>query len=419
MTALGDLLGPPLLCPAIIPFTATIAVPYSLFRIMHQFTCLPPLALYIHFPWCVRKCPYCDFNSHEIRGELAERAYIDALIADLEQELPRIWGRTVNSLFMGGGTPSLFSADGIDRLLSALRARLTFAANIEITLEANPGTVEQYRFAEFHAAGVNRLSIGVQSFQNALLEQLGRIHDGKQAIRSAEAAHKAGFDNFNLDLMFALPGQNKQTATDDLHTAISLSPSHISYYQLTIEPNTLFHKHPPVLPNDELAWAMQCEGQSQLTTAGYNQYEISAYAQTDRQCRHNLNYWQFGDYLGIGAGAHDKITDMAQQTITRSWKIKHPDTYLAKATTKHRIAGSRILSEDDTTLEFMLNTLRLTNGFNNDLFQQHTGLKLSSIEQALQTAESNGWLIRDNEYIQPTEQGQQFHNDLVTLFLPT
>ena len=385
---------------------------------MLQFTQLPPLALYIHFPWCARKCPYCDFNSHEVRGELAEIAYINALIADLEQELPRIWGRSVSSIFMGGGTPSLFSVSSIDRLLSSLRARLTFAPNIEITLEANPGTVEHNRFAEFHASGINRLSIGVQSFQNSQLEHLGRIHNGKDAIRAVEAAHKAGFENFNLDLMFALPAQNQQAAKDDLQTAIGLSPSHISYYQLTIEPNTLFHKRPPVLPSDDLAWAMQCEGQAQLAGAGYTQYEISAYAQVGRQCRHNLNYWQFGDYLGIGAGAHDKITDMAQQTITRCWKVKHPDAYLENAATQQRIAGTYTLSQDDATLEFMLNALRMTSGFNSDLFQLHTGLPLSGIEAAMQKAVSKGWLVHNSEHIQPTEEGQRFHNDLVTLFLP-
>jgi oxygen-independent coproporphyrinogen-3 oxidase len=385
---------------------------------MFQFARLPALTLYIHFPWCVRKCPYCDFNSHEVQVELAETAYIDALIADLEQELPRIWGRPVSSIFLGGGTPSLFSASSIDRLLSSLRARLTFAPNIEITLEANPGTVEQHRFAEFYAAGISRLSIGIQSFQDSQLQQLGRIHTGDEAIRAVEAAHIAGFENFNLDLMFALPGQSKQLAKDDLQTAIALSPTHLSYYQLTLEPNTLFHKHPPTLPDDELAWAMQCEGQTQLAAAGYTQYEISAYAQDEKQCRHNLNYWQFGDYLGIGAGAHDKITDMAQQSITRNWKVKHPDAYLDRATTEQRIAGSRALSQDDATLEFMLNALRLTHGFNQNLFQQHAGLSLKNIEAAMQEAESNNWLVRDKDIIQPTEEGQRFHNDLVALFLP-
>ena len=418
MTALGDLLGPLFLYPAIILLLLQSRFICCFPSNMHQFSLLPPLALYIHFPWCVRKCPYCDFNSHELQGELAETAYIDALLADLEQELPRIWGRSISSIFMGGGTPSLFSANSIDRLLSGVRARLTFAPNIEITLEANPGTVEQERFADFHAVGINRLSIGVQSFQDTQLQQLGRIHTGKQAIQAAEAAHKVGFENFNLDLMFALPGQNTQSALNDLQTAIDLSPSHISYYQLTIEPNTLFHKHPPSLPDEEMVWTMQCEGQALLAGAGYTQYEISAYAKAKRQCRHNLNYWQFGDYLGIGAGAHDKITDMTQQHITRCWKVKHPHAYLNKAATEQRIAGSRSLSQDDTILEFMLNALRLTHGFKHDLFQHHTGLPLKSIEVAIQQAEANGWLVKNKEGFQPTEEGQRFHNDLVSLFLP-
>jgi len=366
----------------------------------------------------MRKCPYCDFNSHEIHGELAEKAYIDALIADLEQELPRIWGRKVSSIFMGGGTPSLFSPASIDRLLSALRARLMLASNVEITLEANPGTVEQDRFTDLHAIGINRLSIGVQSFQNQQLQHLGRIHDGKAAIQAAEAAHAAGFDNFNLDLMFALPGQTLRTARDDLHTAISLAPAHLSYYQLTIEPNTMFHKHPPELPDDDLAWVMQSEGQVQLAGAGYTQYEVSAYAQKNRECRHNRNYWQFGDYLGIGAGAHDKITDMVHHTITRRWKVKHPDTYLSNAATAQRVGGTRQLKQDDAILEFMLNALRLTHGFTTDLFQQHTGLPLSSVTTTLQQAVSKGWLSWQGDNIRPTEEGQRLHNDLVALFLP-
>lgn len=386
---------------------------------MFQFTQLPPLGLYIHFPWCVRKCPYCDFNSHALRGDLAESAYIDGLIADLEQELPRIWGRPVSSIFMGGGTPSLFSAASIDRLLSALRARLMLTPNIEITLEANPGTVEQQRFAEFRAAGINRLSIGVQSFQDTQLHLLGRIHDGKEAIKAVETAHAVGFDNFNLDLMFALPGQNRQAAQEDLRTAISLAPTHLSYYQLTLEPNTLFYAQPPTVPDEDLAWAMQCEGQTQLAGAGYTQYEISAYAQATRECRHNRNYWQFGDYLGIGAGAHDKISDMAQQAISRSWKVKHPDNYLRTAATTQRIAGTRQLEPEDTVLEFMLNALRLTNGFSSTLFQQHTGLPLSYISTTLQQAMERGWLNWQGDNIIPSEQGLRFHNDLVAMFLPT
>lgn len=386
---------------------------------MFQFTHPPPLGLYIHFPWCMRKCPYCDFNSHTLRGDLAETAYIDALIADLEQELPRIWGRPVSSIFMGGGTPSLFSAASIDRLLSALRARLILTPNVEITLEANPGTVEQQRFAEFRAAGINRLSIGVQSFQDTQLYLLGRIHDGKEAIKAVETAHDVGFDNFNLDLMFALPKQSRQAAQDDLHMAISLAPTHLSYYQLTIEPNTLFHTQTPPLPDEDLAWAMQAEGQALLTGAGYTQYEISAYARPNRACRHNRNYWEFGDYLGIGAGAHDKLTDVAQQTIIRSWKVKHPDEYLRSAATAQRIAGLRQLKQGDTVLEFMLNALRLTEGFTTKLFQQHTGLLLSNITTILQQAVEQGWLNWHGNRITPTEKGLRFHNDLVAMFLPT
>jgi putative oxygen-independent coproporphyrinogen III oxidase len=386
---------------------------------MFQFTHPPPLGLYIHFPWCVHKCPYCDFNSHELRGDLAETAYINALIADVEQELPRIWGRPISSIFMGGGTPSLFSAAGIERLLSALRARLILTPNVEITLEANPGTIEQERFAEFHAAGINRLSIGVQSFQDQQLQLLGRIHNGRDAIKAVEAAHAVDFDNFNLDLMFALPDQTMQSARDDLHTAINLAPTHLSYYQLTVEPNTLFHSHPPHLPDDDLAWAMQCEGQALLASSGYTQYEISAYAQRNRECRHNRNYWQFGDYLGIGAGAHDKITNITQQSITRSWKVKHPDTYLRTAATEQRIAGTRRLGQEDVVLEFMLNALRLVHGFTADIFQQHTGLPLTCVTTTLQQAVSKGWLNWEGSRIYPSEEGQRFHNDLVAMFLPS
>lgn len=301
-----------------------------------QLTTLPPLSVYVHIPWCVRKCPYCDFNSHEMKGRepkdaLPEGAYVDALLRDLEQDLPRVWGRRVVSVFIGGGTPSLFSAEAIDSLLSGLRARLAINANAEITLEANPGTAEQARFSEYRAAGVNRLSIGVQSFDDDLLQGLGRIHGRREAIAAAEMAHAAGFDNFNLDLMFALPQQTPAQASEDVATAISLEPTHISYYQLTLEPNTLFHVQPPVLPDEELAWQIQQAGQYQLAQAAYGQYEVSAYAKPERQCSHNLNYWQFGDYLGLGAGAHSKISDAAQQSITRLAKQRHPQAYLETA----------------------------------------------------------------------------------------
>jgi oxygen-independent coproporphyrinogen-3 oxidase len=284
---------------------------------MPEFHILPPLSLYIHVPWCVRKCPYCDFNSHELRTELPEHQYIDALLQDLQQDLPRVWGRTVQTVFIGGGTPSLLSAEAIDRLLSGLRTCITLDPAAEVTLEANPGTVEAQRFSEYRSAGINRLSIGIQSFSNDLLQSLGRIHNRREAIRAAELAHGAGLDNFNLDLMFALPGQSQQQAAKDVHDAIALEPAHISYYQLTLEPNTWFHKHPPVLPDDDAAWQIQRQGQELLTEHGYLQYEVSAYARQDQRCRHNLNYWQFGDYLGIGAGAHGKISSTAPMGIAR------------------------------------------------------------------------------------------------------
>lgn len=329
---------------------------------MFQFTTLPPLSLYIHLPWCVRKCPYCDFNSHEVKstnGALPEAAYIDALLRDLEQDLPRIWGRRVMSVFIGGGTPSLFSPEALDRLLSGLRARLAINADSEITLEANPGTAEQEKFTEYRALGINRLSIGVQSFHDDALQRLGRIHGRDEAIRAAEMAHAAGFDNFNLDLMFALPQQTARQAAEDVATAIALEATHISYYQLTLEPNTLFHAQPPILPDNDLAWQMQQAGQEQLATADYEQYEVSAYAQTKRQCAHNLNYWQFGDYLGLGAGAHGKITDAAQQNITRLSKHRHPQKFMQTAGTAQSIQSERILTRKDVGLEFMMNALRL------------------------------------------------------------
>ncbi|MEW5755041.1 MAG: radical SAM family heme chaperone HemW, partial [Pseudomonadota bacterium] len=326
---------------------------------MFNFTSLPPLSLYVHIPWCVRKCPYCDFNSHEGRQAIPEQRYIDALLLDLEQDLPRIWGRKVISIFIGGGTPSLFSPEAIDRLLSGIRARLALIPEAEITLEANPGTVEAGKFAEFRAAGINRLSIGIQSFSDYSLQQLGRIHGRKEALAAAEMAHEAGFDNFNLDLMFGLPGQTLKDAGDDVATAIALEPSHLSYYQLTLEPNTYFHAKPPTLPNEDLIWAIQEQGQTALAEAGFGQYEVSAYARGEaRRCRHNLNYWQFGDYLGIGAGAHAKITEGARQSITRYWKLKQPEAYLEAANAVAFSGGEKELARKDVGIEFMMNALR-------------------------------------------------------------
>jgi putative oxygen-independent coproporphyrinogen III oxidase len=384
---------------------------------MQHFTELPPLALYIHFPWCVRKCPYCDFNSHELKDALPENAYIDALLQDLDQELPAIWGRPIVSIFMGGGTPSLFSPEAIDRLISALRARLKLKADIEVTMEANPGTVERDKFAEFRAAGINRLSIGVQSFNDYQLGKLGRIHNARDAIRAAENAHKVGLENFNLDLMYALPGQTPQQAEQDIATAIDLCPSHISYYQLTIEPNTFFHHHPPTLPDDEVTYSIETRCRARLAEAGYDRYEISAYAKTGQRCLHNMNYWQFGDYLGIGAGAHGKLTDAHQQQISRRWKLKHPREYLAHARDEQRIDGSNILKPEDASFEFMLNALRLVDGFDSGLFQQRTGLSLEVIEDTLNLAQEQGLLDSGTAHIQPTSRGLDYLNDLMAMFL--
>jgi oxygen-independent coproporphyrinogen-3 oxidase len=387
---------------------------------MFQFAALPPLSLYIHLPWCVRKCPYCDFNSHEVKskkGELPEADYVNALLRDLEQDLPRIWGRRVVSVFIGGGTPSLFSPEAMDQLLSGLRARLMINPDAEITLEANPGTAEQEKFREYRALGINRLSIGVQSFHDDALQRLGRIHGRDEAIRAAEMAHAAGFDNFNLDLMFALPNQTPKQAAEDVAIAIDLEPTHISYYQLTLEPNTLFHAQPPVLPDNDLVWQIQQAGQQQLARADYVQYEVSAYARLGRRCAHNLNYWQFGDYLGLGAGAHGKITDAAQQNITRLAKHRHPQQFMETAGTAKSIQSERVLTRKDVGLEFMMNALRLNEGFEAALFAAHTGQQLVLIEPALSKAEEMGLIDRSFKQIQPTEKGRQFLDDLLTLFV--
>lgn len=376
------------------------------------------LALYIHIPWCVRKCPYCDFNSHEAHGPLPESAYVDALLMDLEQDLPRVWGRRIDSLFIGGGTPSLFSAEALDRLLSGVRARLPLRPDLEITLEANPGAVERSRFAEFRAAGVNRLSIGVQSFNDAQLQQLGRIHDRRAAFAAAEAAHAAGLDNFNLDLMFGLPGQTVDQALADIANAIALQPAHLSYYQLTIEPNTAFHHAPPALPDDETVGAIQDRAQAELAQHGYRQYEVSAYAREGWRCRHNLNYWEFGDYLGIGAGAHGKLTDPAAGQIHRLWKLKQPREYLASAGMRAGIGGDAPIREADLPVEFLMNALRLVEGVPTALFAERTGLPLAALEPALRQSRERGLLEMDPERLQATAQGLRFLNDVLQGFMP-
>ena len=378
-----------------------------------------PLTLYVHIPWCVRKCPYCDFNSHEIRTALPEGAYVDALLADLDQDLPQVRGRRIDSIFIGGGTPSLFAAATIDHLLTGLSARLPLHPDLEITLEANPGTVERQKFSEFRAIGINRLSIGVQSFNAEHLQRLGRIHGREEAISAVEAAHQAGFTNINLDLMFGLPGQSLDQALADVNTAIALDPTHVSHYQLTLEPNTRFHKYPPsALPDDDELWTMQKHCQERLAKGGYTQYEVSAYARPQRRCRHNLNYWEFGDYLGIGAGAHSKLTDFQKGEINRFWKLKSPRAYLRHAGSAQAIGGARTIPLEDLSLEFMLNTLRLVEGVPASLFSERTGLPLDRLEPTLGNARKRGLLSPNKQFIQPTELGQRFLNDLLELFMP-
>ena len=385
---------------------------------MPVFTAPIPLALYVHIPWCARKCPYCDFNSHEAREPLPERAYVDALLTDLEQDLPRVWGRRIDSLFIGGGTPSLFSAEALDRLLSGLRARLPLRPDLEITLEANPGTVERSKFAEFREIGINRLSIGVQSFDDGHLHSLGRIHDRRAAIAAAEAAHAAGLDNFNLDLMFGLPGQTVEQALTDIACALALQPAHLSYYQLTLEPNTRFYRSPPILPDDETIDVIQDRAQEELARHGYPRYEVSAYARADRRCRHNLNYWEFGDYLGIGAGAHGKLSDPAAGQIQRLWKIKHPRDYLARAGTPAGVGGDAPVREAELPLEFLMNALRLVEGVPAALFGERAGLPLAALEPGWSQARTRGLLESDPERLQASELGLRFLNDLLQAFIP-
>lgn len=375
---------------------------------------LPPLALYIHIPWCVRKCPYCDFNSHAAGPELPEDAYVDALLADLDADLGHVHGRTLTSIFFGGGTPSLFSAKALGRLLQGVERRVPFAANIEITLEANPGTFEQAKFRDYRSLGINRLSIGVQSFQEAKLKALGRIHDGHEAIRAADMARAAGFDNFNLDLMHGLPDQSIDDALFDLRTAIAQQPTHLSWYQLTMEPNTVFWSQPPQLPEDDLLWDIQEAGQALLAAEGYAQYEISAYAQPGRAARHNLNYWTFGDFLGIGAGAHAKLSDPAGR-IARTWKTRLPKDYLDPA--KAFQAGERVLEAGELPFEFLINALRLTDGVAAELFSQRTGLPLSSLAEARRSAEQRKLLLADPTRLAASREGQLFLNDLLQIFL--
>ena len=380
---------------------------------------LPPLSLYVHLPWCLQKCPYCDFNSHGLVGDLPEGPYLDALCADLEQSLPLIWGRTVQTVFIGGGTPSLFSPQGIARLLSDLRARVRLAADAEVTLEANPGTFEVNRFRAFREAGVTRLSVGVQSFHDAHLKALGRVHDARQAVAALEEAAQV-FDTFNLDLMYALPGQTLAQLDEDLDQALALAPPHLSVYHLTVEPNTVFAKYPPQLPEDDLAYEMLDRITERTQAAGLHRYEVSAYARDGHRCGHNLNYWQFGDYLGIGAGAHSKLS--FAHRVVRQVRHRDPRQYMAHALDASRPARAVAQHDEvrraDLPFEFALNALRLRHGFSLAQFTERTGLPLSAIEATLREAESEGWLTRDFDRVVPTARGFDFLSDLQALFLP-
>jgi putative oxygen-independent coproporphyrinogen III oxidase len=377
-------------------------------------TALPPLSLYIHWPWCVRKCPYCDFNSHESNGPVPETEYLDALRADLESSLPLIWGRKIHTVFIGGGTPSLMSAAGLERLMSDLRTLLPLDLDAEITMEANPGTFEAEKFRQFRASGINRLSIGIQSFNGEHLRALGRIHDAREAIRAVEIA-QANFDNFNLDLMYALPRQTLAQARQDIETALSFSPPHLSLYHLTMEPNTVFAKFPPPLPDDDASADIQDMILETMAGAGYDHYEVSAYARPGHRARHNLNYWTFGDYLGIGAGAHSKLS--FPHRVLRQARYKQPASFMQAARHGNAVHEEHEIARADMGFEFMLNLLRLTGGFDPNLFGERTGMTINAIDKALNEAEAKGLITRDFRLIRPTELGQRFLNDLQEMFL--
>lgn len=379
-----------------------------------DFTHPIPLSLYIHLPWCVKKCPYCDFNSHTLNNTLPENAYVDALLLNLEQHLPKVWGRRIISIFMGGGTPSLFSSQALDKLLQGVRARTNLCIDAEITIEANPGASEMQRFKEYQEIGINRISLGIQSFNDKHLERLGRIHGKEEALKAIDYVKAAGFDNFNLDLMFGLPEQTPEEGLADLEQAINLGPPHLSWYELTLEPNTPFYLQPPPLPPEEDILSLQEEGQTLLKSHGYTQYEVSAYSK-NRPCKHNLNYWEFGDYLAIGAGAHGKITDVNNQTISRTTHFRHPKQYMD--VTQGFVQSDAAIDASQLAFEFMLNALRLKEGVDTKLFTQRTGLALTSIEPQLNKAINQGWLDAYSQRICTTPSGYQFLNDVVELFL--
>jgi len=405
--------------------------------IHEPFAGLPPLSLYIHIPWCVRKCPYCDFNSHNAPGTLPQTEYVDALLRDLDQDLPLAQGRPLTSIFFGGGTPSLFTPDNIARILDGVAARLHVPGGAEVTLETNPGTVEHGPFAGYARAGVNRISFGVQSFNDDALRRIGRIHDAAQAERAVKQAQDAGIDNLNLDLMYALPQQTMAGALEDVEKAVALQTPHLSHYQLTLEPNTAFAANPPSLPDDDAAWDMQEACQARIAAAGLAQYEVSAYAQPGRECRHNLNYWHFGDYLGIGAGAHGKMstgegrTEKEEGNVTaptgspatelqvrRRWKVRAPRGYLEHAASERRIGGDDVVPNEQVPFEFMLNALRLNAGFTLTQFSATTGLGSNSIRTRLDAAIARDWLMLDGDRVCATEFGRRFLNDVIAAFLP-
>ena len=379
---------------------------------------LPPLGLYIHIPWCVRKCPYCDFNSHKAEGSFNEVDYVNALLLDLDREQPFIDDRPIETVFLGGGTPSLFSGEAIDAILSGFRSRLNLSKDAEITLEANPGTAEQKKFEAFRSAGINRLSLGVQSFQTLKLQRLGRIHGQEEALEALRLAKKVGFEAINLDLMFGLPDQTLEDALMDVETAIGLSPTHISYYQLTLEPNTVFHKYPPRLPGEERTWAIQEAAQELLAESGYGHYEVSAYAKMGRQCRHNVSIWEFGDYLGIGAGAHGKISFPEEGVVVRTTKIRHPQHYVDAAQEGKSLGSRATIETKDLPFEFLMNALRLRSGFSRGLFEARTGLSMEVLEPTLRDLKEEGLLEKSREEIRCTSSGFNFLDTILQRFLP-
>lgn len=380
---------------------------------------LPPLALYVHLPWCVSKCPYCDFNSHKAPAQLPAANYVNSLLTDLELDLPLVWGRTVHSIFFGGGTPSLFNAKWIERLLEGFRARLRVSPQAEITLEANPGTTEHDSFKAYSDAGINRISLGVQSFNDKALLRLGRIHGRAEIEQAVESIKAADIGNFNIDLMYALPGQSADEAFDDVRRALDCAPSHLSHYQLTVEPNTAFHAKPPTLPDDDSAWAIQEQCSELLMAGGFGQYEISAWAREGFRCRHNLNYWRYGDFLGIGAGAHSKVTLPAEQCVRRRVRQRHPDTYLKAMQSGNWLADDRLIGEEDRIFEFFLNQLRLSAGVRKDQFTPRTGARWNRVSARVGKAIQDGLLIDHGKLLKPTALGWRFINEIQLMFLPS